>query len=66
MRMRTRVREWVRLPSTWIEAGGLREFRWRPGGADNVAALLALSVIAHNADDTGTARATSNSPASWR
>jgi len=55
-------RDWVRLPSRWIEEGGLRQLRWgnpkRPG-ADIVAALMVLVPIAHNADDqTGLAKCT--------
>lgn len=48
--------EWVRLPTQWIEAGGLREFRWGKGGGVDIAALLTLIVIAQHADQaTGTA-----------
>src|SRR3954463_5982005 len=53
-----RHRDWVRLPSTWIEAGGLRQLRWGSAGADNIAALLGLAVIAHHADNEGAARLT--------
>jgi hypothetical protein len=46
------LRNWVRLPSGWIEEGGLRELRWNKGeGADNIAALMALCVIAHHANE---------------
>ena len=54
-------REFVRLPSKWILEHGLYSFPWRNGGAgsDNVAALMALTVIAHKAEDeTGIARVT--------
>ena len=35
--------KWVRLPSEWINDGGLKIFRWERGiGADNIAALMAL------------------------
>lgn len=53
-------RIFVRLPNDWIEQGGLKDFKWTPGqGAANLAALMALVVIAHNADpDTGIARLT--------
>jgi DNA-binding transcriptional ArsR family regulator len=45
----TGLPEWVKLPNAWIEKGGLRKFRWDRGlGADNVAALMTLSVIAHH------------------
>jgi hypothetical protein len=55
------LKEWVRLPSRWIDAGGLTDLPWRHGGggADNIAALMALTVIAHAADsDTGVANVT--------
>jgi hypothetical protein len=46
------LRDWVRLPSWWIEEGGLRELRWNKGeGADNIAALMTLCVIAHHAEE---------------
>jgi len=46
------LREWVKLPSEWIEDGGLRQLRWRDGeGADNTAALMTLAALAHHADD---------------
>jgi DNA-binding transcriptional ArsR family regulator len=50
----------VKLPNGWIEAGGLKEFKWGPGvGSRNVAALILLAVIAHHTDtDTGIARVT--------
>lgn len=45
----TGLPEWVKLPNAWIENGGLRKFRWDRGlGADNIAALMVLSVIAHH------------------
>jgi hypothetical protein len=52
--------EWVRLPSAWIAQKGLCELQWGQGrGSDNIAALMALTAIAHNADqDTGVARIT--------
>lgn len=52
---------WVRLPSTWINEHGLVAFRWDHGGtgADQIAALMLLTVIAHNADQAvGRARIT--------
>lgn len=55
------IREWVRLPSNWINAGGLTSLPWKNGGkgADHIAALMALTVIAHAADsETGVARVT--------
>ena len=54
------MRQWVKLPSTWIEEGGLSAFKWRVGqGASETAALMALMVIAHRANlEDGIARAT--------
>ena len=53
------MRKWVKLPSRWIENGGLKKFLWKNGGSDNTAALMALIVIAHHADeDTGMAKMT--------
>jgi DNA-binding transcriptional ArsR family regulator len=50
---------WTKLPSAWIEKGGLREFRWDGKGADNIAALMTLAVIAHHIElETGIARLT--------
>jgi hypothetical protein len=54
-------REWVRLPSKWINEYGLTSLAWKNGGegADRVAGLMALTVIAHSADEeTGVARVT--------
>jgi hypothetical protein len=47
-----RLDRWVRLPSGWIQRGGLRGFEWeaRGAGADNIAALMALLPIAHAAN----------------
>ncbi|MGA2792520.1 MAG: hypothetical protein ABSE69_03150 [Roseiarcus sp.] len=46
------LRDWVRLPSAWIEAGGLRDLRWNRGeGADHITALMALLVIAHHGQE---------------
>lgn len=57
------MREWVKLPSSWIEEGGLSAFRWsrkEPGtGASEAAALMVLLAIAHRSDlATGVARIT--------
>jgi hypothetical protein len=55
------TKEWVRLPSKWINDHGLTSLPWKNGGggSDNIAALMALTVIAHHADDeTGVARVT--------
>jgi hypothetical protein len=52
---------WVRLPTTWIERGGLRQLVWADEGvgADNIAALMTLALIAHHADqEAGTTRLT--------
>lgn len=51
---------WVKLPTGWIESGGLNAFRWARGeGADQLAALMGLAVISHHIDgDSGTARLT--------
>lgn len=54
-------RAWVRLPSNWINEGGLKSLSWKNGGtgADHIAALMALTVIAHAADsESGVARIT--------
>src|SRR5687768_4161781 len=59
-----RLREWVPLPSGWIEDGGLKRFRWQPEpgyGADRIAALMTLIAIAHHAhEETGIAKITYN------
>jgi DNA-binding transcriptional ArsR family regulator len=50
---------WIKLPSAWINDGGLHQFRWGQQGANNTAALMALAVIAHHVDpDTGIAHLT--------
>jgi hypothetical protein len=50
---------WARLPSAWIETRGLLAFRWKGEGADALAALMALLVIAHHTDkESGIARLT--------
>jgi DNA-binding transcriptional ArsR family regulator len=48
--------DWVRLPTNWIvEQSGLLNFRWQKDkGANNVAALMTLIVLAHHADSNGT------------
>jgi hypothetical protein len=47
------MRSWVRLPSGWINEMRLKELRWASGdGSSNVAALMVLTVIAQNADET--------------
>jgi hypothetical protein len=48
--------DWVRLPTSWIiDETGLTNFRWnKDKGANNVAALMTLIVLAHHADENGT------------
>ncbi len=54
-------RNWVRLPTGWIEDGGLKSFTWRNRGIDSLAALMVLIAIAHRADQTtGEVRVTYN------
>jgi hypothetical protein len=51
--------EWVCLPTAWIEAGGLKKLKWAKNGANQVAALLTLMVIAQHAEQSsGLARLT--------
>ncbi|MDF3351944.1 hypothetical protein HKX17_17745 [Sulfitobacter sp. KE34] len=46
------MKSWVKLPTGWIDTGGLKSFRWKRGeGSANVAGLMLLAVIAHHADD---------------
>lgn len=46
------MRDWVKLPTAWIEAEGLKAFRWDSGqGANNTAALMCLLPLAHYADE---------------
>lgn len=54
------MRSWVKLPSAWIEKGGLRSFMWgKQGGSEQTAALMVLLAIAHRAADaTGVAHLT--------
>jgi hypothetical protein len=52
---------WMRLPSAWIRKGQLTRLSWhyRGKGADNTAALMALTAIAHAVDEeNGVARIT--------
>lgn len=56
-----KIGEFVRIPSGWINDYGLTALTWQHGGggADSIAALMALTVIAHAADeDSGVARVT--------
>jgi hypothetical protein len=53
--------QWVRLPSAWIRQRYLKHLRWGNSGtgSDNVAALMAMTAIAHHADqETGVTRIT--------
>jgi len=54
--------DWVRMPTNWIESGGLSDFRWQRGtGADNLAALLVFAATLHHADqESGVAKLTYN------
>ena len=51
---------WVKLPTAWIESGGLRSFHWRQSeGSSGAAGLMVLMVLAHHADQqTGVVRLT--------
>jgi hypothetical protein len=53
--MPAKLPKWIRLPSKWIESGGLKAFRWQGGkGADDCAALMVLMAMSHVTDkDTG-------------
>jgi hypothetical protein len=56
-----RLQDWVRLPSRWIEDGGLQDLQWAgspASGSDNAAALMVLAPIAHVADEKGVATCT--------
>lgn len=52
-----KLRDWVKLPSAWIEAGGLKAFMWKEGRSGHTAALMLLLAIAHHArEEDGVAR----------
>ena len=52
--MARRKKEWTRMPSTWINEGGLRKFVWSSGGrSTHLSALMCLAIIVQNADDDG-------------
>lgn len=54
--MTDRMKQWVKLPTRWIESGGLKKLRWeKEVGSSNVAGLMVYGVIAHRADDDGIA-----------
>ena len=45
------MRKWVKLPSAWMEEGGLSRFKWRAEtGASETSALMVLIAIAHRVD----------------
>src|SRR3954454_20409578 len=53
------MRAWGRLPSRWIEDGGLEFLDWTattPSGADKTAALMVLAPLAHHANEGGLAK----------
>ncbi|MGE6744145.1 hypothetical protein ACQKGC_28235 [Allorhizobium pseudoryzae] len=54
------MKDWVKLPTAWINAGGLKAFGWKRGeGSNHAAALMCLMVLAHHADpDSGEAQVT--------
>ena len=52
--MARRKKDWARMPSTWINEGGLRKFVWSSGGrSTHLSALMCLAIIVQNADDDG-------------
>ena len=57
-----RVQDWVKLPSHWIEKGGLKEFDWHKGqGSSECAALMVLVALAHRmVPESGKGRLTYN------
>lgn len=59
------MQNWVKLPTAWItQRHGLRDLRWAADeGANNLAALMTLIIVAHNADsELGRARLTYDQP----
>ena len=57
--MKKKLPLFVKMPSAWINDGGLRAFTWKPNGSDNLAALMVLIVIVQHMDpDDGVARLT--------
>ena len=54
------LKTWVKLPTAWIEEGGLKTFHWKQGeGSAGIAGLMVLMVLAHHGDDKdGTVRLT--------
>ncbi|CUX72194.1 MULTISPECIES: hypothetical protein [Agrobacterium] len=46
--MKSRRLEWVKFPTHWIEAKGLKSMKWSAGvGSANIAALLAYIALSH-------------------
>jgi hypothetical protein len=45
------LRDWVRVPTGWIEDEGLKRLRWNSQRSDGAAALMTLAALAHHADD---------------
>lgn len=55
--MTNKLLQFQKLPSRWIDAGGLKQFVWGPSGGNEIAALIVLAVIAHHVErDSGKAR----------
>lgn len=52
------MRTWAPLPTQWIERGELKQLMWQEGGADAIASLICLILVAHHADPSGAARLT--------
>lgn len=64
----TRIRQhWVKLPTAWIQSGGLTKFKWAKSvGSDNVAALMLLLVISHHVErERGFATMSYDEMSSW-
>jgi DNA-binding IscR family transcriptional regulator len=57
--VKTKRPVFVKLPVRWIDAGGLKAFKWHQGGSDETAALMLLAVLAHHIDaEDGTVQLT--------
>jgi hypothetical protein len=53
------LRNWVRLPSDWIQQGGLTRWDWDSDGSDATSGLMILLALAHHAiEETGRVRMT--------
>lgn len=55
------MRQWVPFPTLWIEDGGLKDFTWKSGGSDVLAAFICMVLLAHHRGDGGAARLTYDS-----